>query len=98
MEFTGERFVPGASSIDSQLAVEHFHRYYSVLPFVNGKSVLDIACGEGYGSVLLADRAVEVVGIDISEVCIEHARQTYAGSFKNVRFLQGEMQGVGAGG
>lgn len=94
MEFTGERFVPGASSIDSQLAVEHFHRYYSVLPFVNGKSVLDIACGEGYGSVLLADRAVEVVGIDISEVCIEHARQTYAGSFKNVRFLQGEMQAI----
>ena len=58
--FTGERFVPGID--DAELAMEHYQRYYSALPLVRGKKVLDAACGEGYGTALLAKAAAHVTG------------------------------------
>ena len=46
----------------------HVGRYALALPFAAGRRVLDVACGEGYGSWLLTDGgAAEVVGVDISE-------------------------------
>jgi SAM-dependent methyltransferase len=36
--------------------------------------VLDAACGEGYGSFMLAHAAAHVTGIDISTDAIAHAR------------------------
>src|SRR5207249_9324746 len=42
------------------------------------KRVLDIACGEGYGSAALARAgAASVVGVDISAEACEHARRKY---------------------
>ena len=38
---------------------------------------LDAACGEGYGSALLARSSDTVVGVDISDNAIRHARQRY---------------------
>ena len=59
MKFTGERYVP---TLDSPiLAFEHWHRYLFATPWVAGKRVLDIACGEGYGSYLLAQQAVDII-------------------------------------
>ena len=52
LEFTGERFVPG--SADGEIAYEHWHRYAFARRFGTGKRVLDAACGEGYGTALLA--------------------------------------------
>lgn len=46
---------------------------------------LDAACGEGYGSALLAEAAGSVEGVDISEAAIEHARQRY-GDIQNLTF------------
>ena len=40
-----------------------------------GDEVLDIACGYGGTMRLLADLGCRVTGIDISEVCVERARQ-----------------------
>lgn len=65
--FTGERFVPGID--DVKLSMEHYQRYYSVLPLTEGKTVLDAACGEGYGTALLASASSHVTGIDISGKC-----------------------------
>ena len=42
---------------------------------VEGKKVLDIACGEGYNTRILAKRGAIVVGVDFSETMIELARQ-----------------------
>jgi GT2 family glycosyltransferase/SAM-dependent methyltransferase/glycosyltransferase involved in cell wall biosynthesis len=75
MEFTGERFLP---SVGGEIRQEHLHRYVFAAALVEGKVVLDAACGEGYGSDLLARRAAQVIGVDIDGRCIDHARATYA--------------------
>ena len=46
MDFTGERYLPERRG---DIALEHRHRYLLACTYANGKDVLDIACGEGYG-------------------------------------------------
>lgn len=57
---------------------EHWHRYCAVGGAASGKRVLDAACGEGYGSFLLARQAVHVTGVDLGEATIAHARARYS--------------------
>lgn len=75
LEFTGERFTPECVR---EMAYEHWHRYAWAAELVSGRSVLDAACGEGYGSHLLAARARSVTGLDVSAAAVEHARERYA--------------------
>jgi SAM-dependent methyltransferase len=75
LAFTGERFTP---ETPGEIWYEHWHRYGAVLPLARGKRVLDAACGEGYGSALLADVAAEVVGVDQSNEVVAHAIARYA--------------------
>lgn len=82
MAFTGERFTPECVR---EIWYEHWHRYAFAQRFAVGKRVLDVACGEGYGSHLLASVARSVLGLDISEAAIEHARRRYGG-VGNLRF------------
>jgi len=49
------------------------------------KRTLDAACGEGYGSALLAGSASSVEGIDISSQAVSHAQKRYA-DLENLRF------------
>jgi SAM-dependent methyltransferase len=84
MEFTGERFIPGTRG---EIWVEHWHRYYFAARWAQGREVLDVACGEGYGTALLADRgARRLTGVDLSPQAIAHARSTY--SRPNVEFVE----------
>lgn len=76
LEFTGERFVPGTPG---EIWYEHWHRYHFAAPLVRGRDVLDVACGEGYGSALLAQSARSVAGVDLAVAAIDHARTRYAG-------------------
>lgn len=55
----------------------HWHRYLSVKDLVRNKTVLDIACGQGYGSNILSETATRVFGIDIDEESIEQAKRNY---------------------
>lgn len=87
---TGERYVPG---VEGLTAYEHLHRYAIACDYANGKTVLDIATGEGYGSCLLARKAKRVVGVDISEESIAHAREKYAG-YKNLDFVRGSCTDI----
>jgi GT2 family glycosyltransferase/2-polyprenyl-3-methyl-5-hydroxy-6-metoxy-1,4-benzoquinol methylase len=84
MEFTGERFIP---TEQGEIRLEHYHRYAVVLDIVSGKDVLDVACGEGYGSFLMAEVARTVTGVDISKEAIRHAGNTYKNKSK-LKFLQ----------
>ncbi len=47
--------------------------FFEMLPDVSGLRVLDIGCGEGYNTRLLADRGAAVVAIDIAERFIQYA-------------------------
>ena len=86
LPFTGERFVPGAAG---EIWYEHWHRYHFVAPLVAGRDVLDIACGEGYGSALIARHAARVTGADISAAAVAHARSRYAAQ-PNVQFREAD--------
>lgn len=90
MDFTGERFIPTEKG---EIRYEHMHRYGWVQSLCKGLRVLDIACGEGYGSALLADTAGSVTGVDISDEAVSHAKQRYA-SRANLQFLQGSATSV----
>jgi len=88
--FTGERFLPGYS--DGSIELQHVHRYAFALPFVVGRSVLDIACGEGYGCDLMTQVAAQVIGIDIDHGAIEMAQQRY--SRPNLQFKEGSASAI----
>ena len=52
---------------------------------VHGRRVVDLACGEGYGSAVLGRTAASVVGVDANPEAFEHARLKYSGAGVCVR-------------
>jgi SAM-dependent methyltransferase len=68
-----------------------FRRHLAVYEWIaqrcRGLRVADLACGEGYGSDVLARIAASVVGIDANPEAHEHARLRYRRD--NLRFERG---------
>jgi len=87
IEWTGERCVPWTG--DLQVVYEHYHRYLLARLLVQGKRVLDLASGEGYGSALLAGKAAQVVALEIDPDSVAHSRETYV--LDNLEFVEGSM-------
>lgn len=85
-KWTGERL---ETFIFSRDAIEHLHRYAIVKNYIKDKIVLDIACGEGYGSALLAENAMQVYGVDIDEMTVNSASKKYVK--KNLNYLVGDV-------
>lgn len=90
MEWTGERLVTDPSL--GKGVIEHLHRYAICLKLVEGKTVLDIASGEGYGTNLMAQYAAHAQGVDISPDAIAHAKQKYAR--QNLEFKEGSATNI----
>ena len=86
LEFTGERFTPECVR---EIWYEHWARYAFAAGFARDKRVLDAACGEGFGSALLARAAREVTGLDVSAQAVAHAQARYGG-IANLRYVQGD--------
>ena len=86
----GERYVPWLSGISR---LEHYTRYYFALELVERKNVLDIACGEGYGSAILAKKSKKVVGVDVSPTVISHAKKKYS-KLDNLSFKEGSTDQI----
>jgi SAM-dependent methyltransferase len=84
LKFTGERFLPNEAG---DMWAEHWHRYHYVLPYVADKRVLDVACGEGYGSALMSKVASHVAGVDVAHEAVAHASHTYAAR-SNLEFVE----------
>lgn len=58
----------------------HLARYEFASKHLRPGRVLDLACGVGYGTRLLAERSgLAVVGADLSREAIEYARRRYGG-------------------
>ncbi len=87
LRFDGERYVPG---VTGEIAYEHWHRYAFALRFAAGRRVLDAACGEGYGTALLATVAAAATGVDIDAAAAAHARARY-GDRARVRYEEGSV-------
>ena len=92
IEWTGERCVPVDSHV--QVVYEHLHRYLWAARLVDGKRVLDLGSGEGFGASILADNAEEVVGVDVDERTVDHARLNWARP--NVSFQLGSALDLSA--
>ena len=65
-------------------AIHHLARYYwaaLVLAELAPGTILDVACGSGYGSRILADAVPQfkIVGGDYDKRAVEHATATYGG-------------------
>jgi SAM-dependent methyltransferase len=82
-------FGGGGTVYNANDAAEHLLRYHVVRGLCAGKRVLDVACGEGYGSYLLATwGAARVVGIDVAVDAIKVAQRIFA--HPNVTYLRGD--------
>ena len=76
MELTGERTLPDVPA-ENYWYRRHLAVYEWIAERVRGADVIDMACGEGYGSDLLARSARSVVGVDANPEAFEHARLRY---------------------
>jgi 2-polyprenyl-3-methyl-5-hydroxy-6-metoxy-1,4-benzoquinol methylase len=76
LPLTGERTVPGVPE-ENYWFRRHEVAYRFALPHVAGRQVLEVGCGEGYGTALLATAAAAVVGIDYDALTAAHAAATY---------------------
>ncbi|CAM3497821.1 class I SAM-dependent methyltransferase [Cytobacillus oceanisediminis] len=80
LENTGERIIPEELPITNGMLLEHLARYYFSLYYAKGR-VLDIACGTGYGSKIMAkskkEEINEIIAVDIDEETLKYARQNH---------------------
>lgn len=58
------------------IACEHRHRYEIAAELTAGLRVLDLCCGSGYGSAILAERAGVVHGVDVDVATVDLAAAT----------------------
>jgi len=76
----------------SDVTIEHLHRYAIASDFVVDKIVLDIASGDGYGTNILAERALKVIGVDIDLESVKDANKKYSKS--NLKFVSGSADKI----
>ena len=76
LALTGERTLPDVPA-ENYWYRRHLAVYEWIAERVAGKRVVDLACGEGYGTAVLGRRAAEVVGVDANPEAHEHARRRY---------------------
>jgi SAM-dependent methyltransferase len=76
LSLTGERTLPDVPA-ENYWYRRHLVVYEWIATRVGGCRVMDLACGEGYGSDVLARIARQVVGVDANPEAFEHARLRY---------------------
>lgn len=78
LELTGERTLPDLPE-ENYWFRRHLVVYDWIAERVAGRRVVDMACGEGYGTEVLARSAAHVTGVDANPEAFEHAKAKYAG-------------------
>jgi 2-polyprenyl-3-methyl-5-hydroxy-6-metoxy-1,4-benzoquinol methylase len=96
LRWTGERVVPEKMSEGSSdreihnktgIYKKHIERYAFAEPFTRDKTVLDAACGAGYG-LMLYEFAKERTGVDISVETINYCKERYP----NINFIVSDLE------
>lgn len=85
LQLTGERTLPDVPE-ENYWFRRHLVVYEWIAARVRGLRAVDMACGEGYGSSVLARSARSVVGVDANPEAHEHARLRYRSA--NLRFAR----------
>jgi 2-polyprenyl-3-methyl-5-hydroxy-6-metoxy-1,4-benzoquinol methylase len=89
LELTGERTLPDVPE-ENYWFRRHLVVYEWIRTRVGGLRVVDMACGEGYGSDVLSRSAASVVGVDANPEAHEHAKARYARP--GLRFVRDMVQ------
>lgn len=80
VEDTGERVIPEYMKPSNGLLLEHMARYQFALPYMKGR-VLDLSCGAGYGTHMIAKNRKknieEIIGVDLDQDIIKYAKHNY---------------------
>lgn len=76
--------------LESDSARQWSERFGQLLPQRPGARILDIGCGPGFFSILLARLGFEVVALDASEGMLEQARANARRCGVSIRFVQGD--------
>lgn len=84
-----ERLEPSNHPEWRRFGHQHLQRYRFALDHIEGNRVLDLACGVGYGSYILAQaRGRDVTGLDLSSSAITYGRAHYR--HPGLRLLNGD--------
>jgi len=83
LALTGERTLPDVPE-ENYWFRRHLVVYEYIRARVGGLRVVDMACGEGYGTDVLGRTAASAVGVDANPEAHEHARLKYRA--RSVRF------------
>jgi SAM-dependent methyltransferase len=76
LALTGERTLPDVPE-ENYWYRRHLAVYRWIADRCRGLRVVDMACGEGYGSAVLAQQAAAVTAVDANPEAHEHARLRY---------------------
>jgi 2-polyprenyl-3-methyl-5-hydroxy-6-metoxy-1,4-benzoquinol methylase len=90
LRLTGERTLPDVPE-ENYWYRRHLAVYEWIGARAIGARVVDMACGEGYGSEVLSRSAASVVGVDANPEAHEHARLRYCR--QNLRFERDLVEG-----
>ncbi len=85
--YSGERILP--EKVFNVTYQQSLVAYEFAAKYCEGKTVLDVASGEGYGTSVLGKSASRAVGLDYNKAAIDEARKNYATD--TVSFVQGDL-------
>lgn len=92
LKFTGEVWIPGATP--HRIESDHEARYQFAARHASNQIILDIACGVGGGSLILAQAgAKKVDGVDINPRHINYAKRHY--SHPDIHYYVGDISRFG---
>jgi SAM-dependent methyltransferase len=63
--------------------------FFELLPDVSGRRGLDVGCGEGHNTRLLAGRGAKVTALDVSDVFVRHAQGCERRDPRGITYLLG---------
>lgn len=66
-----------ASKEDYVIHLMHLSDYQKTQAIISEKVVLDLGCNSGYGTNLLSDKAIKIIGVDVSPLAIQTAKSKY---------------------